>query len=312
MSTVFIRLNFPGPAAGTRVPLVERLMARATPSPVAGDWRAVAYGDVAPQAPIPDIAPVALAAEPDLATGTPAAGPAVQTVLLATPVFCEAGMVSVRMALDGVLRLSAGEAARLAADFSRDFGTAGHRLVAGARGSLYVLMEDEVRVATADPAAVAGRDIGAFLPSGPDGAALRRLQTELEMWLFAHPLNTARKASGQRPVSGLWLWGAGAPLTRLPAAPGWTAGEDVLFGAWPAETRFPQRGCAGVVVIDALPGEAGWDATERDWLEPAVAALRAGRIRRLTLSVAAQRFELSAVTIWRGWRRPRPWWEWLE
>lgn len=33
------------------------------------------------------------------------------------------------------------------------------------------------------------------------------------MWLHEHPINTRRIRAGQPPISTLWLWGGGAPLS---------------------------------------------------------------------------------------------------
>jgi hypothetical protein len=132
------------------------------------------------------------------------------------------------------------------------------------------------------------------------------------MWLFEHPFNRARIARGAVALTGLWLWGGGAPVAALPALAGWTAGRDALFGAWPARQAFPREAGPGVIVLDAEPGSEAWHASQQAWLAPALAALRAGRIRRLEVSIGAHDFLLHAGWSLRFWRRARPWWEYLQ
>jgi hypothetical protein len=61
-----------------------------------------------------------------------------------------------------------------------------------------------------DPATLLGADPSAGLPRGADAATLRRLGSEIEMWLHEHPLNLERQRDAQLPVTALWLWGNAA------------------------------------------------------------------------------------------------------
>jgi len=77
------------------------------------------------------------------------------------------------------------------------------------------LKPHEVNAAALDPRkldtwpthAVARRNISQYLPSGESGAGWRRLMTELQMLLHAHPVNEQRQLRGLLPVNGVWLWG---------------------------------------------------------------------------------------------------------
>ncbi len=88
---------------------------------------------------------------------------------------------------------------------------------------------------------VMGRPIGHFLP---ESAALRRLQSEVQMWFYNHPL-----LQGQaRPINSIWICGTGVltpALSDLLAqlrwhtcddtpAPGdhWLCANDVQASAW--------------------------------------------------------------------------------
>jgi hypothetical protein len=133
--------------------------------------------------------------------------------------------------------------------------------------------------------------------------------SEMEMWLFDHPVNHARSSQQRRPVTGLWLWGGGATGEALPPVRGWCAGQDPFFAAFGNEREYPRGAGSGVIVCGEQPGSDEWLAVERRWLVPAVADLRSGRLQRLELSAADRRFSVGKGPNLRFWRRPRPWWE---
>lgn len=62
---------------------------------------------------------------------------------------------------------------------------------------------------------VMGRDIQAWMPAEP---ALRRLQNEMQMLLYTHPVNDTRAAQGRISVNSFWVSGTGAwpGATALP------------------------------------------------------------------------------------------------
>jgi hypothetical protein len=57
---------------------------------------------------------------------------------------------------------------------------------------------------------VVGRMIDDWMPQGPGSRLAHRLQNEMQMLLYTHPLNDAREARGQLPINSFWLHGAGA------------------------------------------------------------------------------------------------------
>ena len=297
------------PAAGLEPPLrsslLERLLSRAEEHPSA-DWRGDAYRMIVPDgAAPPPVAPVAAASDlQDPGTGT---------VFIATPLHCVAGMNSVRLAMDGRLRLEPADAAALAQQFNEDFGAREPRLLAGRSGALYCLFDRELAATTHDPEEFLGRDVFEFLPGGRDGPVLRGLMSEIEMWLFQRAAGRARGRDGLLSPTGLWLWGGGAVLPRLPPLAVWTAGADPLWSAWRPRADFPaEAGAApGVVVLEERPGTQAWSAAEARWIIPALAALRAGGLRHVDLSAADRCFRLGARWSWRFWRRSRPWWEYF-
>lgn len=305
MSTVYIRFAAHGSDALQRSPLLEQLVARATTAVQVANWRADAFHVLAPGGtPMPPIAAAALLAAAGAGAGA--------WVCVATPVHLSAGMSSVTLPRDGVLDLGPSEADTLAADFNRVFGGAGMRLTVGRAAVLLCVFDATLEVEMHDPETVAGHDLFGFQPAGTDGPRLRRLMSEIEMWLFDHEVNRARMANSRPPVTGLWLWGGGNTPAAIPAVSGWTAGQDPFFAAFGSEQQWPQETGAGVVVCTQQPGSRGWLEVEQRWLAPAVAALKSGRIKKLELSAADRRISVAAGPTLRFWRRPRPWWESFE
>jgi hypothetical protein len=66
---------------------------------------------------------------------------------------------------------------------------------------------------------VAGRNVEHWMPRSPQAAPLRRLQNEMQMLLYTHPVNDARSARGVLPVNSFWLSGTGALATTPATAP---------------------------------------------------------------------------------------------
>ncbi len=301
MFTHYFRFYCRGAVSRRRAALLERLLARADSSTPVTDWRADAFRVIAPRhTSMPEVGAAAVHAQFGAVSGA--------TVSVATPVHYLVEMSNVRLAGDGILSLGQGEADTLAAEFNRVWQGAGMRLLAGSRAELFCITDQPLPVSTHDPEDVLGQHIETYLPSGESAPRLRRLMSEIEMWLFEHAVNRTRVAAGATAISGLWLWGVGPALQSLPQVTGWTAGDDLLFNAFAAR-RGPQRGSSGVVASAAEPGTDEWQEVESRWLDGSLADLRAGRIGRLDLSAGKRCFSLSRVGAHRFWRRSRPWWE---
>lgn len=172
-----------------------------------------------------------------------------------------------------------------------------------------------------------GRAVDPGLPAGRDGPAWRRLLAEIQPLLHAQEVNRRREAAGLPAVNSLWPWGGG----RLPATLDcayrrlWT-GEPVTTGLGvaaglvvePLPARFAAAPGPVLARLDSLAtAQAGSDALvwreafaalERDWLSPALAALRSGRCRGLCLIGTGHgsglRLDVRRRDLWRVWRRP--------
>lgn len=65
---------------------------------------------------------------------------------------------------------------------------------------------------------VIGMNVNAWLPKGEAAQSVRRLQSEMQMLLYNHPVNDARLAQRRLTVNAFWLHGVGI-LNQAPASP---------------------------------------------------------------------------------------------
>jgi hypothetical protein len=292
LSSQYFRFSTRARFAPRRAKLLERLVTRADSSLRVSDWRADAFRILAPQVErMPGIAAAALFADCGAVTG--------QWACIATPVRYLAESSNVRLPADGIETLDVAQAEALALDFNRVWSDSGIRLQAGRSARLYCIFTENLAVATRDPEEVLDQHIEEYLPVGADAPRLRRLMSEIEMWLFAHAENR---------ISGLWLWGGGTVLDSLPPVPGWTEGHDVFFDAFRGDRTHPGNS-SRVITVDESPGSAAWPDIEARWLKPALAQLRSGVILKLEISAGMQSYSLTAGGSRRFWRRSKPWWE---
>jgi hypothetical protein len=286
-------------------------------------WLAVSLGHT-------DLTGVALACT--AAAVLPVPPSAGLTSWIATPLSLQVGAASVHLEHRGILRLTGEEQAALAADFARTFGSSGHALLPLPSGAFVLRTRAIGPHAMHEPARFAGRELAGALPAGPSAAPLRRLLTEMEMWLHAQPLNTRRAQSGQMPVTALWPWGAEGRIVQPGRAAPRTAasafGRDPwLEGLWhlrgatcralPADFTAVQGAAeAGPVVVvaegsgelqhgaEGTVAEAVATLDER-LVSPAMRALRRGELGRVTLSLNDVAFVADRGSLRRLWRRRR-------
>jgi hypothetical protein len=67
---------------------------------------------------------------------------------------------------------------------------------------------------------VVGRDVASWLPNTGRVIALHRLQSEMQMLLYNHPVNDAREGRGAPTVNSFWISGTGPHPCPLPQAEG--------------------------------------------------------------------------------------------
>ena len=152
-------------------------------------------------------------------------------------------------------------------------------------------------LATASLDRVLGRDIEQWVPRAAVAGPLRRLQQEMQMLLYTHPVNDQRVRRGLLPVNSFWASGTGAlPAGYRPAPPASILLPDALrdaallrdWAAWSdgwqqidsVECRqLNDRLDRGDAVTLTLCGEANarsWSGPETAWWQ----RLRAKAVRR--------------------------------
>jgi hypothetical protein len=288
--------------------------------------------------------PAAVAAAPSASRARHASPPDASreagSVWIADPLHLAASLTSVHLSAQGLLRLDASAQAELCQAFDDAFADVGYRLTA-ARAGRFLASGRELagEIHTTDPARCLGATLSEALPRGSGAGALRRLGTEIEMWLHEHPINARRAAAGRVPISTLWLWGGGAPLpvhiarSAAGSSPPAVAvfSDDVyveglshLLGVRcrPAvasvaalDARAEPRAVATLELFSpgALQGEAGPAVTplrslellDREWLVPALDHLARGALAQCTLIANDRCVSLVSRDLWRLWRRPR-------
>ncbi len=270
---------------------------------------------------------------PDLATHPPAHVAALALGVppvdawFATPVALTAALDHVQMPGSGWLTLEPGEAEEFSTQFARVFAGSGLSLwPAGAEGFvLSGLVAGDVRAS--DPARVLGGDIGPWLATGEGATALRRLGTEIEMWLHEHPVNRARARRGAMPAATLWLWGGGEAAcaasphaqrhgnARRAAPPRGYGSDSWLRGLWRACGHTLEGEAASLAEV-ALAADADTIVVARNgvdegvverWLGPALAHLAARRVRAVQFVIDERLFGFSRFDLVKPWRRAVSW-----
>jgi len=76
------------------------------------------------------------------------------------------------------------------------------------------------KLPTASLDRVVGRVVDPWMPRDDKAGPLRRLQQEMQMLLYTHPVNDERARGGQQQVNSFWVSGTGAlPATAITEAP---------------------------------------------------------------------------------------------
>ena len=314
------------PAAAESAPGVEHLARFGAKTTLPAGWRAWTAQWL-------DLPRYAAAAPASIAAAALEEAPTQHAVWLATPVHLVAGLTSLHFDRRSLLRVPDAELEAIAASFRDTFRGSGFDLRPLGGGEL-LLCGPSVPAppVTTEPARMPLTSVEEALPAGAGAPALRRLGSEIEMWLHGHPVNDARARRGALPVGTLWVWGGGA--AALSPAPASRKTADLAFGDdpyvrglwrlasgevrpmpvdWAPLSGEPRaRRALGVVeVAELLHANASWRladalaAIDRRLVSPSLAALHRGEIDRLVLLANDRSLALRAVDRWRLWRRKR-------
>jgi hypothetical protein len=177
------------------------------------------------------------------------------------------------------------------------FTSEGFAMHHGSAQRWYVAHESLAALRTASLDRVIGRNVDPWLHDQQAGATavrlLRRLQNEVQMLLYTHPINERREAQGLLPVNSFWLSGCGVAQTATGAAPtvdsrlrspaladdwaawaqAWQTLDDGPVAALAQDPRMQLTLCGERSAVTLAPGAGAWQRL-RSWASrPAPAAL---------------------------------------
>ena len=255
--------------------------------------------DTAHDVPVAPLAMLGAGAEPDA-----------HFVLAADPVTLVAGRDDVALAARAE-DLQALEANALVGALNAHFAGDGLAFHAPRPDTWFATLASRPNLATSPLDAALGAMLSAHAPAGSDARTWQRWATEIQMLLFAHPVNRRREAQGRALANGVWFWGGGALADvglcapfRVHAPEG-RAGDLVrglarhaggeamrLPGSFEAAIEAAPASRPASHVAALLPpvtDAASLEAFERAWLDPALAWLARGRIASVALVTDGER-----------------------
>ncbi len=302
-------------------PALSCLLGRGQRLPVAATWLEDSFGIAGlPAAALRKVG----------ADGTAGSLPACEWLCL-DPVHFDVRREGIILADPIRLHLTAAEAAELIAAIQPLFAAWGE-LSASAPGRWELRLDRPLTLATQALVEAIDRPVPPGLPGGADGREWRRRLAEAQTVLHAHPLNRRRESAGQPTVSSLWPWGQGSlpGSARTVFDTVWSDDPTIAglckvaeVACQPLPERF--RPTAGAVLAiqpalrhpatarDALAWRTALLNLDRDWLAPALAALKQGDCAEVRLIASSVDDGTRTITLtltrgrlWRFWRRPRP------
>lgn len=182
-----------------------------------------------------------------------------------TPCHWQVGTTSASMTDPAALNIHEGESHALLEAMRPYFNEDGIELQYDAPGRWLARSELFRNLPTASLDRVTGRNIDDWMPKTDPAKPLRRLQNEMQMLLYTHPLNDERTARGQAPVNSFWAHGTGAlPGGSVLAHDADTPSHaDASVQAQASLTRSPVPHIAGGLRDAAL--QEDWQAWADAW-----------------------------------------------
>lgn len=179
------------------------------------------------------------------------------------------------------LGLSEGESRTVFDAIRPLFEEDGWTLLWGSAQRWYAAHPSLAGLPTASLDRVIGRNPDLWLTDHTEARMVRRLQSEVQMLLYQHPVNDAREAQGLATVNSFWLSGCGAPPVRTSLPEGVQLIDDL---------RAP-------MLADDMPAwlEA-WAKLDGSVMQDACSAIDAGQAVTLTLCGERHALTLTPAT----------------
>ncbi len=247
--------------------------------------------------------------------------------------YLRADPVHLRLQRDQMLlsqaELTAEEASQFCASLNEYFAGQGMTFHVPHPLRWYVELAQLPEMQTRALSEVIGSNVRGALPQGTDAPRWHQLFNEIQMLLFAHPLNEARESRGESPINSLWFWGGSAALGQVRTEYDVVVSDDVLGEMFAAaaglshqqlEGRWQVQAGRQLLVCTSLSRclQAGdlhaWrmevQRLERDLFQPLLQALRGGQLERLQIDAMAgensKTFQVTRADLWRFWRSSKP------
>jgi hypothetical protein len=171
-------------------------------------------------------------AEPveDLATNTHFDKLSANGAVVLTPCHWLVGIDRISMANPSDLQLTDDESQTLFSLLRPYFLEDGIELMYSAPLRWYATGEGLNSIPFASLDRVIGRNVDAWQPPAAQSNAIRRLQNEMQMLLYTHPINEARTARGLQTVNSFWL----SPEVTPPANSDMSLAAPALASDWQA------------------------------------------------------------------------------
>jgi hypothetical protein len=222
------------------------------------------------------------------------------------------------------------------AAFNQEFGSGDVQLHIGAPGGGWLLQAPFAPGARdAGPDALVGEALVRMPAADEQERRLRRLGTEVEMWLAAHEMNREREARRMPVLNAIWFWDGGN-AQEVPPLPvvthvftnvtgdAWLAGlarhagiRVVQAAGWhqvgAEATPAAHAGSTCVIVLSPEQGVADapfWQSVEENWIVPLAALLPATAGAPWLVQVGPRGWQVPDRSL-RRWFRPRrrSWWQ---
>ncbi len=248
--------------------------------------------------------------------------------LCADPVYIQPDMNSAVLLAHEELDLSLEDAGELAASVNAHFVDESWSLEVLRPHRWLIKLTRPPLLMTTPLVRIKGRPIGDNLAQGNDSPYWQRILNEIQMLLFAHPLNQQREAEGKLPVNSLWLWGEGELANKH------SDWQTILGRGELLDALMHYEDCAGkemsindelliedsgrsllasdefITPVQARDIDAWLQALkqfENNWMRVLMTLLRAGKVERIDLIVGdGLQFSLTRSLSRRWWRRTKP------
>lgn len=233
-----------------------------------------------------------------------------------------------QLLLSGVLP-SMDEAQQFCVSLNEYFAGHGMAFVAPHPQRWYLRLDVPPNIRTVPLPELFGCNIRGDLPKGEEAAHWHKVFNEIQMLLYAHPVNDAREARGEPTINSVWLWGEGnllEPLRRdyksvssddelvemfssiadIPFAEWdkqWRESDDKQLLVWTGLRAALQRG-------DLSAWRDALQTFEVGYAQPIWQAFQSGKISQIRIDVLADKnsccINLTRAATWKFWRGSKP------